>query len=719
MTTMKGVDILRQRALVNETMLATSLVKEENLPLAGTRNGSWFKDRYNPKIIWYLPTFTLVDDPDSNFAFEASQTNEVDDQGFPFNKCRLTFGIRKVVPEDLTILRTNDPSVELREIPLINFDISLRSIVKDHATGEDRPIIWHGTFTQNGDSMFLFSIDNILGTSVIGLYVSLVNDGSAILSVSGIYTVWQEPAKPFVVWSVISGTRPASEATRLASISNVLTRNNVKTSDATGIVRRFDVALTRPRSILTPTSVSRVHTNKTDGEIPSLSYERSSISFALDVPLGVKFARDPYRLKFTVSKGGISRPIIDVSDLRDYNVTRSEFTELKLLGNVSSRYKTIDRLYLGILSRTIMVIPTRYVILRETNSCAAVCNALVDSSPGLNAGCKFQFGFTIVADFSPIDILQLQQDLKSHSETKDCTLSFPDLIKEGIASTLDTVFVTSFKYSKGSGELNSFLLSVEIKEGITGNPAVAIANMLINQLRSAHEPFLSGSLDIKIDEYFATPLRVPVLLSFKETNGNDGIVFFSDESTKTITLTNLSSFDLNLSRLALITSKGATIMDFSRSLPVGQTLSVPLPENHTDLKILVDAELPITDSISKENFFKYLRFQTVDVQNTQYILGLNGSSINFDNKGIDRIDVQIRFTDLPQINIPPLSILNLRKIDSTKVLVPLDHAMGVLNSDLLATVHFIDSGRVNTTFTVANDFVANPIFMLKDSDLPI
>ncbi|MBV9179024.1 MAG: hypothetical protein JO297_18495 [Nitrososphaeraceae archaeon] len=132
---------------------------------------------------------------------------------------------------------------------------------------------------------------------------------------------------------------------------------------------------------------------------------------------------------------------------------------------------------------------------------------------------------------------------------------------------------------------------------------------------------------------------------------------------------------------------------------------------------MVDSELAISDRNSKSDLLKYLQFKTVDVQNTQYVLGVNGEAINFDTRHINNISVQISLTELPQIAIPALTLLKLRKMDSTNIIIPLDHALGVLNGTLLFTIHFTEPSRGNTTFTIQNDFAVAPIFVLKDSDL--
>lgn len=707
---MTQVTPLSQRfLLVNETQLV-GLLARQSLPLVNKRNGNRFKDRFDPNLSWYLPFFKLVDDPDAAFAFEASQTGTVPDtHGNPFNTCHLTLGLKKVIPDDIIAWIADNPSVQLREIPLTDFSISLGVMAKDPNTGVDRPIVWICSVVPSSDSTLLLSIDNILGERVIVAYENLVNGETATLSISAAYDVWQEMVPSPHHFGVFTGAQLQVVSNRSTAIANIMERHNLTVDRFANLERSVDVA----SALLNRTSSIHVAPSELQPGPPA-PFERASLPFALQVPVSRKFAGDSYRLKFTVADGGVPRPIVSGADLQSYNVRQSEFIELRLLGNVSARYSSIDRLYLGVRSRTIVVIPFRYVILRQSSGCAAVCNALLDSSAGLNAGCKFQFEFILVPDLSPIDLLQLSQEIKDHPDTKDCILTLPDSIKDNSTSTLTTPFATSFRYSKGSGEQNSFLLSVEIKETAAGSPAVANANMLIYQLCSVLEPFLSGALDIKLDDDFASPVDIPVLLNFKETSGTSGVFFLVDEPSNMVNLTNASSFDLSLSRAALVTPHSVTLNEIGRTLPSGQTISLSLPLDHADLDVLVDSDLSIAETISKADLFKYLRFESVDVQNTQYTLGVNGTIINFVAHDISRIDVQINLTDLPEVAIPLLTLLAQRKFDSTHTLIPLDHAMGVLNGTLLCTIHFNDPTKASTTVHATNDFVHSPIFVLQN-----
>src|SRR5262249_22386238 len=150
-----------------------------------------------------------------------------------------------------------------------------------------------------------------------------------------------------------------------------------------------------------------------------------------------------------------------VHDLKDFSLTQSEFTELKALGDISQRYATLSRLYIGVLSRTIVVVPRRYAIVRGRFGCAALCMALVDSSAADGSKCKFEFDFTIAGDVSRIEFLKLTQEISSREDLKDYKLKLPDFQRETPPSTLQTTFKSDVQFPAGT-DAHTFALTVSI-----------------------------------------------------------------------------------------------------------------------------------------------------------------------------------------------------------------------------------------------------------------
>jgi len=144
---------------------------------------------------------------------------------------------------------------------------------------------------------------------------------------------------------------------------------------------------------------------------------------------------------------------------------------------------------------------------------------------------------------------------------------------------------------------------------------------------------------------------------------------------------------------------------------------VPLPPDHTGLIVLVDYAPALTSAIPKSQIGPYLQFQTQDVQKTQYQLGINASGVNFDGRGIDKIDVQVSLPALTEISVPSFSLYALHKADSTNILIPIQYAISSLDATLLFTVHFKDAAKPAVQFSKQNDFVDVPILVLQDADL--
>jgi hypothetical protein len=141
----------------------------------------------------------------------------------------------------------------------------------------------------------------------------------------------------------------------------------------------------RPRSEIS----SLAHQAKTAAPAGQFSTMEAQLEvgpepFSQTLEIGLKFQAAPYRLKYTIAENGPPRVIVDAEDLRSFGTHQSEYIELRTLSDVTAWFPSISKLYFGVVSRTVVVIPNRYVILRNSGVCAALCNAPVDSSPGLN-----------------------------------------------------------------------------------------------------------------------------------------------------------------------------------------------------------------------------------------------------------------------------------------------------------------------------------------------
>jgi hypothetical protein len=659
-----------------------------DLPLLGSQNGHLLRNWPNAAVTWFLPAFGLGDDPDPLFGFAAAQSG-VDSAGNPFNKARLTLSLKKTVPPDVASLKAAQPSATLREVPLRFGAATLAIAYKDQATGADRQANLTGTFGALADGSLSLDFENILGVNVVLLFENLRNAGSAVLTLTGAFDVWQQQR----IWFMRVNVPTAAAAPRAAGPP------------------------VRPMMMMRPVGPP-------SGEVQPLPPRpqpppppppmKTETSVAFTVPLGAKYAADAYLLKYTINASGAPRPILSVDDLRDYNIHQSEYMELHALGDVTQRYPSISRLYLGVLSRTIVIAPVRYAIMRGSDSCAASCQVLLDSSSQSKTA-KFQFEFLLVPDLNPIELAQLAQEVVGHSDLKDCTITTPTSLKDS-GSNLATVFKSTADFAAGSAP-HSFALSVEITDAGLDSPAIANANLLIRQLCAMRPPYLSGTLDLRLDDSFPDPVRVPLVLAFNDTVGDDGLKLAIDESKSAIELTSNSKFDLRIRRYALCVGNSITVIELDQILKSDQTVTLPLPVNHTGLSVLVDREPIFDGGETMESLSRYLDIRVQDVQNVECNIGINAGAVDFTRRGITQLDAQVSFAGLPQLAPISVTLTPKARIGNATVPIPIQAAIGSLGGTILTTVSYAAAGKPQDRLTIQNDFAEFPLYVLADSVL--
>jgi hypothetical protein len=363
-------------------------------------------------------------------------------------------------------------------------------------------------------------------------------------------------------------------------------------------------------------------------------YQQSSMSVLAAIPLGAAYHADVYSLAYTISDGTVTRPILNIDDLRDFNRKQSEFTELKALGDIGARYPSLSRAFVGVLSKTVVVIPARYALMRSSQGLPAKCEALVDSAASGTSKCKFDFMFLLAADVSPIDLIQFTQDIGGQPELANCSVVLPAFLKEGKTPTFSGGFSPQCSVSPMSTR-GAFVVTIEIRDEGDSVPAVASANLLIRQLSSDIPPFLSGTLPIKLDDDFPNPIEATFALNFHETSGSDELTFAIDEAKGVINFINRSPVDLVASRAALCKPASVSVVSIESTIPAHGSIQLPLPADHPELKVLVERELQMSGPIPAQDLDKFMLLEAQDVQNTQYSLGLNASSVDFHGRNLD------------------------------------------------------------------------------------
>jgi hypothetical protein len=669
-----------------------------SLPVVSTQTRNLFLDTNNANLHWYLPDVTLADGVDPSFAFAASQSGQ-DSSGNPFNTAQLTFRVQKCQPADVAQFAQSNSGATLREIPLLNLSVALTSVYTDG--GQERQRTFTATLQDAGGEAFQLTFGPILGASVVGLYQDLTSFGKAFIIVSSFYqaslngNIDYSDFPPDRGPGDLAMSSQASPPNRFAATVHPATVSPVRSRRAFA-----PILVQREANVIRPEGGHLVQTKR--------GWERH-------LPLGLKYKQDGYQLKYTVSTVTVPpRVIRDANDLKDFSLRQSEFTELKALGDISQKYPSLSRAYLGVLSRTIVVIPRRYSVVRSQVGCAAQCMALVDSAASSDSKCQFEFDFTIAPEVSRIEFLRLAQEISNRAELKDCTLKFPDFQHHNPPSTLQTTFKSNVEFNAGT-EAHTFAITVAIHDDGTQAPAVANANLFIMRLCDNTGAELVGSMSLKLDDGYPDEVLSTIVLNFSHTAGTDELAVQIDEASAKIKLTNQSPLDLQLSRYALIEGSALTEVPGTVSLPANGSLSVPLPTEHAGLLFAADSQLVVPKPMTKSDVAKFLHFQTADVQETQYVVAVNGSGVDF--KKVDSLLASITFSTLPNVAPRTLKLNQNVHADSTHIVIPLQNAVFSLPGTVKLTVHFVDRSMSDRTFTVDHDFTSEPVLIVLQSDI--
>ncbi len=658
-----------------------------SLPLLGSLSGSLLKDRVDPSRTWYLPVLQLRPDPDLAFGFAAAQVG-VDANGDPANRLQLTLGLVRQAAPDAAALLAKQPRPSVTEVPVTFGAPTLNIVVKDPNTGADQHIALVGTIVPAADGSLTATFDNVLGKNVVLLFENLRAGGSAVLSVSAFYEVWRELSRSLPVTS--NGVFRPVMASTLHS-----------TADG------YPIGPKQAQS-LRPLVISRPPPTWTQP-----IWVRTTKAVGYSLPLALKYATEVYLAKYTLTSGATTRPIISVDDLRDFNADQSEYRELHELGAVTARYPSIARLYIGVLSRTIVAIPAHYAILCNGESCAASCQLLVDSASG---GARFQFQFLVAPAVSPIELAQLSAEIGGSPDLKDCTLTMPQFLRQPGACTLATAFASSASFGPGSSP-GCFALSLQVTDADPNVPAIASGNMLIRQLCVGQPPYLSGILDLRLDDTLPDPIQVPIVLNFNATSGTGGLTVAVDETEKRINLLNRSTFDMHLRRYALCLGETVTVIPSDQVVKSGATQSEPLPANHAGLTVLLDQDVVFAGGDTMDQLSRYLDVQVQDVESIRCTLGINAGGVSFARHGIAQIVATIGFSGLPQLAPLTLTLTAAAPIASAPLALPLQALIGSLPATVQLSTRHQDASKPPTISVVSVDFLQSPLFVVSDAML--
>jgi hypothetical protein len=675
----------------------------QNLPLESSRNGNVFNDRFNAQLSWFLPSYDLAPDIDASFSFAATGGQPAAD-GSPYYQATITLTLGMVEPPDVTAYRAANPSMQLQEIPLTGISVDLTTTANDPQTGQPQTSVYTAAAAANADGSLTLTFGPIVGAHVVVAYSNL-QAGGATLSLTAQFEVWRllrivRPVRPpiRVIGTPIRGTpvlegrpRPLPEVAFEPVGSPIFSPV------------RFPILVQQPQPQPQPE--------------PQPTYETASDPYALTLPLAQKYDAPGYAPAYTITDTNGVRPIVSINDLKNFNSSGSDYTEFTALGNVTQLFPSFSRLYIGGHSRTIIAVPAAYGIVRSKNGTAAQCQALLDSTAGGSGAAKFQFAFVLGPVISPFDLFALQAALATNPQSQNCTLVLPQRLDSSQPMTLSTPFQSSVSYTAGL-QPNTFQLDVDVTDGSVTGSAVANANLFLKQLSTTVEPYLSGSFGIVLDDAYPHPVIASVVVNLNDTSGSDELSYSVAADGSAIQLINASPLDLEVSRYAIISGAIAPAESLNQKILSQQTFTLSDKASSPGVALLVDRTLALEDPFTKEALQRYVAFITQDVQNVNYQIGIVANGVNFAAMGIAEIDIAITIPSLPTVAVPNSTLTALSLASNTVITLPIQNAITSLSAVVAFTVKAVDTTKASVQFTVTNDFVDQPVYVLESSSIP-
>jgi hypothetical protein len=287
-------------------------------------------------------------------------------------------------------------------------------------------------------------------------------------------------------------------------------------------------------------------------------------------------------------------------------------------------------------------------------------------------------------------------------------------LKDTPASTLQTSFASAANYTSGS-DPHTFSLTVTVQDNGPSTPAVANANLFILRLTAQTATDLIGALSLKLDDGFTDPVLATVDLNFAHTTGSNELTANLDPSSPAFNLSNLSPLDVVIEEYALVQLTTVTLISDQFVLPAHSGKALPTPVDNAGMTLITMAQLALPIPMSMDVVTNYLNFQTVDVQQTRYLVAVDATGISW--KAVASVSVSITFPTLP--SIAPMNFLFTPIVQSASqsVLIPLINAMSTLPGSLEIVASSADPTQSPFEFTLTNDFVKQPVMTLLQGEI--
>ena len=257
----------------------------------------------------------------------------------------------------------------LREIPLENLAAVFSSVYVDQNGNPQQRTFAASSIQDQGDGSCLLVFDgSILGDSVLAVYQDLRAFGKAAITVNGYFQSWSQSPTPHQLVF-----RPVLTTAVVAPNSDGANPSSAAPNCHRGQRPRIRLRRLRHQPGWNSNCPTRYH-----------------------LPLELKYNDAAYELRYTISTAtAANQVILGADDLSGFSRRQTQFAEFTELGDLSLKYPTLSRAYFGVISKTIVLIPQCYSIVRSKTGCSATCLARVDSSPSSASQCAFDFTFMI------------------------------------------------------------------------------------------------------------------------------------------------------------------------------------------------------------------------------------------------------------------------------------------------------------------------------------
>ncbi|MFG3037500.1 hypothetical protein ACGFYZ_11395 [Streptomyces sp. NPDC048330] len=632
-----------------------------------------------PDATWFLPAYVLPA-RDPKFAFDVVQRpGDVATDGGPFNRATLTLTLKEDLSQSVL---TSVVSGQLHPVPELRPVVMLAVPI----TEADDTVVVHrvpGTTARISGTTFTATFE-LSGSLVEAAYVHLTRSGELRVEYEPTYSGYQTAlvTAPDVGFPVHG---PVFQGLQFEVFGD-----GGNTGDAPFMPSLLD-------------------------RVGAYVFFPCTARFRRSLALGLHFHTDAHRSRFTITAEGMTRPIIDGNDLNDFAGPRSEFRELTTLGDVSSTYPSLQRVFFGQVSGTVIAVPDAYGILVTAQGALAALDSVVDESPATLSGCRFHFTFTVAPMADPIDLARLRADVLDTPEAVGRTLrvALPGGLDPRTPSGLQGFPAGRAAFADGDG--NAVQVSVDISDD-RPTPATTLVNLFLQQLASPGPAPLFGTIAVRLDDVFPQPVRTQLLLNLRRTaHGGDLTTTPLSGSPPTAQATNRGPLDLRLLHGADVRNGqapgpgvplGGMVLESGRSttlqglgagtaVEVSRTLEVPLP-------------------LPKAAMLRFLAFHTHTVQEVQHPLTVNAAGLNFAAEGVSTLTAEIALLADPGDPVPALTLSPSHTVDFVHVSLPVDSAVTGLDSTVLLTVTTASGVR---TVSLSHDFVDEPILVVTSSTI--